>query len=292
MRIERGILLFVAILALASCKPPRRAEGRDPSRGPSTLTIKGSDTMVMLAQRQAEAFMEKNPGVSVQVTGGGSGTGIAALINGTTEIATASRPMKASEKAQVEERRGRPAVEHAVALDGIAIYVHESNPVPHLTLDQIKRIYEGRIRDWSEVGGSPGRITLYSRENSSGTYAYFKEAVLEDEDFDPRAQPLPGTAAVVNAIARDPRGIGFGGIAYGGGVRALPVKKDESSEAVVPSLETVTAGTYPISRKLFMYTAGEPTGLAAQFLEFALSPEGQQLAEKAGYYPLRPTNRE
>src|SRR5690606_12275692 len=144
MRLERGILLFVAILALASCKPPRRAEGRDPSRGPSTLTIKGSDTMVMLTPRQAEAFMEKNP--------------------------AASRPMKASEKARVEERRGRPAVEHAVALDGIAIYVHESNPVPHLTLDQIKRIYEGRIRDWSEVGGSPGRITLYSRENSSGTY--------------------------------------------------------------------------------------------------------------------------
>ena len=287
MRTAGSILLFAAVLALASCKPARRAEG--PGGDRATLTIKGSDTMVMLAQRLAEAFMEKNPVVSVQVTGGGSGTGIAALINGTTEIATASRPMKEAERAQVQARRGKPPVEHAVALDGIAVYVHESNPVPHLTLDQIKRIYEGRIRDWSEVGGAPGPITLYSRENSSGTYAYFKEAVLQDEDFDPRTQPLPGTAAVVNAIARDPRGIGFGGIAYGGGVRALPVKKDEASEPVTPSMETVTAGTYPISRKLFMYTAGEPTGLAAQFLEFALSPEGQRLAERAGYYPLRPT---
>src|SRR5690606_12245730 len=242
-----------------------------------------------LAQRLAEAFMHKNPGLTVQVTGGGSGTGIAALINGTTEIATASRPMKESEKAQVQARRERPAVEHAVALDGIAIYVHESNPVPHLTLDQIKRIYEGRIKDWSEVGGPAGRITLYSRENNCGTYAYFKEEVMDDEDFDPRAQTLPGTSTVVNAIAKDPRGIGFVGIAFGSGIRTVPVKKDEQAEAVAPSLETVTNGTYPISRKLFMYTAGEPTGIVAQFLEFALSPEGQALAEKAGYYPLRPT---
>jgi phosphate transport system substrate-binding protein len=286
MRFLPGTLLLAAVLALGSCKPDRRAEGRD---GSSTLTIKGSDTLVMLAQRLAESFMEKNPGVAVQVTGGGTGTGIAALINGTTEIATASRPMKVSEKAKVQERRGKPAVEHAVALDGIAIYVHESNPIPHLTLEQIKKIYEGRIKDWSEVGGQPSPITLYSRENNSGTYAYFKEEVLDDEDFDPRAQTLPGTAAVVNAIARDPRGIGFGGIAYGGGVRALPVKKDESSEAVAPSMETVTDGTYPIARKLFMYTVGEPTGLAARYLEFAKSPEGQRLAEKAGYYPLGAT---
>lgn len=286
MRFLRGTLLLAAVLALGSCKPPdRRAEGG--SRGSqATLTIKGSDTLVMFAQRLAESFMEKNPGVAIQVTGGGSGTGIAALINGTTEIATASRPMKASERAQVQERRGKPAMEHPVALDGIAIYVHESNPVPHLTIEQIKGIYEGRIKDWSEVGGQPSPITLYSRENNSGTYAYFKEEVLDDEDFDPRAQTLPGTAAVVNAVARDPRGIGFGGIAYGSGIRALSVKKDEASEAVAPSMETVTDGTYPISRKLFMYTAGEPTGLAARYLEFAKSPEGQQLAEKAGYYPL------
>ncbi len=284
-------LLLAALVALGACSRDRQqpAGQGETNRRASTLTIKGSDTLVMLAQRLAEAFMHKNPGLTVQVTGGGSGTGIAALINGTTEIATASRPMKESEKAQVQARRERPAVEHAVALDGIAIFVHESNPVPHLTLDQIKRIYEGRIKDWSEVGGPAGRITLYSRENNSGTYAYFKEEVMDDEDFDPRAQTLPGTSAVVNAIAKDPRGIGFGGIAFGSGIRTVPVKKDEQAEAVAPSLETVTNGTYPISRKLFMYTAGEPTGIVAQFLEFALSPEGQALAEKAGYYPLRPT---
>lgn len=291
MRRLTGTLILAALVALASCSRDRQAaDGEQPtSRRQSTLTIKGSDTLVMLAQRLAETFMQKNSGVAVQVTGGGSGTGIAALINGTTEIATASRPMKDAEKAQVQARRGQPAVEHAVALDGIAIYVHESNPIPHLTIDQIKRIYEGRIKDWSEVGGQPGAITLYSRENNSGTYAYFKEEVLDDEDFDPRAQTLPGTAAVVNAIAKDPRGIGYGGIAYSTGIKAVAVKKDEQSEAVAPSMETVTNGTYPISRKLFMYTAGDPTGVAARYLEFAKSPEGQALAEKAGYYPLGAT---
>lgn len=278
--------LILGFIAFSACKPPNRQDGEGRATRGQTLTVKGSDTLVMLAQRLAENFMEKNAGVTVQVTGGGSGTGIAGLINGTTQIATASRAMKDSERAQVRSKRGMPAVEHAVALDGIAIYVHKDNPIPHLTLEQIKEIYRGRIKDWSEVGGKAGPITLYSRENNSGTYAYFKEEVLEEEDFSPLAQTLPGTAAVVNAIAKDPRGIGFGGIAYGGEVRALPVKKDDESEAVAPSLETVTGGSYPIARKLYMYTAGEPTGVAAQFLRFATSPEGQKLAERAGYYPL------
>lgn len=279
-------VLLLGLLAAFACKPPNR-EGRDgPSARGQTLTIKGSDTLVMLAQRLAEAYMQKNPGTAIQVTGGGSGTGIAGLINGTTEIATASRAMKEAEKAQVQARRGQPAVEHAVALDGIAIYVHKDNPVPHLTLEQIKGIYEGRIKDWSEVGGPAGAITLYSRENNSGTYAYFKEEVLQDEDFAVMTQTLPGTAAVVNAVSKDPKGIGYGGIAYGSDVRPLPVKEDEASEAVAPTMETVTNGTYPIARKLFMYTVGEPTGIAADFLDFATSPEGQELAEKAGYYPL------
>lgn len=280
-------LLLLALLLSASCT--RSGEEREPSprRNQATITIKGSDTLVLFAQRLAERFMEKNEGVAVQVTGGGTGTGIAALINGTTEIATASRAMKPSEKAQVQQRRGQPAMEHAVALDGIAIYVHESNPIPHLTLEQLKGIYEGEITNWSEVGGEAAPITLYSRENNSGTYAFFKEEVLDDEDFAPQAQTLPGTAAVVNAIARDPRGIGYGGIAFSSGIRALPVKKDAASEAVSPSLETVTNGSYPISRKLFFYTAGEPTGIVARFLAFTHSPEGQALAEAAGYYPLR-----
>lgn len=283
-----GLLALLLASALGCTKSEEKtgqAEAPAPSRA-AALTIKGSDTLVLFAQQLAERFMAEHPGQTVQVTGGGSGTGIAALINGTTTIATSSRPMKDSEKKQVQERRGQPAVEHAVALDGIAVYVHKDNPVESLTLDQIRRIYEGEIRNWKEVGGADGRIVLYSRENNSGTYAFFKEEVLKDEDFAAEAQTLPGTAAVVNAVSRDPQAIGYGGIAFSAGIRAVPVRKDAEAPAVEPTLETVTSGTYPISRKLYMYTAGEPTGAVAEFLKFTLSPEGQAIASKAGYYPL------
>ena len=170
------------------------------------ITVKGSDTMVILGQRWAEVFMSKNPGITVQVTGGGSGVGIAALINGTTDVAEASRPMKDSEKDQVAQKRGKKAVELPVALDGLAVYVNGSNPISGLSLDQLKKIYTGAVRNWKDVGGRDERILLYGRENSSGTYVYFKEHVLENADYYPTTQTLPGTAAVINAVARDPRG--------------------------------------------------------------------------------------
>jgi len=284
-------LALVALLASCTSKPasPDGAASPEPAAKPAraaAVTIKGSDTMILLAQRLAERFMQEHDGHPVQVTGGGSGTGIAALINGTTDIANASRAMKPAEKAQVQERRGKPAVEHAIALDGIAVYVHESNAVPTLTLAQLKAIYEGQVKNWKEVGGADARVVLYGRENNSGTYAYFKEHVLADEDFAADTQTLPGTAAVVNAVSKDTGAIGYGGIAFGKGIRAVPVKKDDASEAVEPSLENVTNGTYPISRQLFMYTAGEATGDAKAFLDFALSDAGQSLATAAGYYPL------
>ncbi|HWV37242.1 MAG TPA: phosphate ABC transporter substrate-binding protein [Vulgatibacter sp.] len=278
-------LTLSALLVACSSKSKDDEGGATPARA-AAVTIKGSDTMILLAQRLAERFMEANDGHPVQVTGGGSGTGIAALINGTTDIANASRAMKPAEESQVQQRRGKPAVEHAVALDGIAVYVHESNPLPSITLAQLKAIYEGEVRNWKDVGGPDARIVLYGRENNSGTYAYFKEHVLDDEDFTADTQTLPGTAAVVNAVAKDVRAIGYGGIAFGKGIRAIPVKTDDAAKAVAPTLETVTDGSYPISRKLFMYTAGEPTGNVKAFLDFALSEEGQSLAVAAGYYPL------
>ncbi|AKU92078.1 phosphate ABC transporter substrate-binding protein [Vulgatibacter incomptus] len=289
----RRILAALATATLlASCTSKDKAAGT-PAEGSSekpaasaALTVKGSDTMVLLAQRLAESFMAKNAGKVVQVTGGGSGTGIAALINGTTAIANASRPINEKEKTQVLETRGKGAVETKIALDGIAIYVHEANPVKELDLEQLAKIYLGKVKNWKEVGGEDSAIVLYGRENNSGTYAYFKEHVLRDEDFADETQTLPGTAAVVHAVAKDPKAIGYGGIAYGTGVRAVPVKKEASSAAVEPSMENVTNGSYPISRFLYMYTVGEPTGDAKDFLGFALSEEGQGLATKAGYYPL------
>lgn len=259
-----------------------------PGAGPSekAVTVKGSDTMVILGQRWAETYMKEHPGTIIQVTGGGSGTGIAALINGGTDICEASRPMKDSEKELVRQRRGKDVSEIAVALDGVTIYVSESNSIPFLTEPQLKGIYTGQVTNWKDVGGQDARIVPYSRENNSGTYVFFKEHVLDNEDFAREIQTLPGTAAVVNAISKDPASIGYGGVAYASGIREVPIKRDAEGEAVKPSLETVQSGTYPLSRNLFFYTVGEPAGQVKAFVDWVLTPEGQQICEAVGYYPI------
>lgn len=255
------------------------------------ITLKGSDTMVILGQRWAEVFMQRHPGMTVQVTGGGSGTGIASLINGTTHIAQSSRPMKPAEKEQVRARQGAEVLELPVAVDGLAVYVHRSNPVTELTMEQIRLIYIGAITRWSQVGGPDRLIILYSRENNSGTYVFFKEHVLRNADFHPRTMTLPGTAAVINAVSYDPQGIGYGGIAYGHRIRPVLVKKDAASPGIEPSLENVMAARYPISRHLFWYFAGTPQGQVRDFVAWVLSDDGQQVVENVGYYPLNEADR-
>lgn len=250
------------------------------------ITVKGSDTMVILSQGWAEAYMNETPGVSIQVTGGGSGTGIAALINGGTDICDASRTMKDSEIEMVKKRHGQGVKEIPVAKDGVAIYVNESNPIQSISQEQLKAIYTGRVTNWREVGGKDETIVPYSRENNSGTYVFFKEHVLGNEDFAREIQTLPGTAAVVNAVSKDEASIGYGGIAYATGIRAVPVRRDDSSEPVSPSLSTVQDGTYPLSRNLFFYTVGEPTGDVKVYIDWVLSPEGQKICEEVGYYPI------
>ncbi len=273
---------------LAACALLAAGCGGCSSGGPGrkSITIKGSDTMVILSQRWAETYMKENPGVAVQVTGGGSGTGIAALINGGTDICDASRPMKDVEKEQVKSRHGREVKEIPVALDGVAIYVNESSPVQSITKAQLKAIYTGRITNWLDVGGRDAKIVPYSRENNSGTYVFFKEHVLENEDYAREIQTLPGTAAVVNAVSKDPASIGYGGIAYASGIRALPVRAGEGGEPVTPSLATVQSGRYPLSRNLFFYTVGEPTGEVKTFIDWVLGAEGQKICEAVGYYPI------
>ncbi len=251
------------------------------------ITVKGSDTMVILAQRWAEMYMKKSPSVTIQVTGGGSGTGISALINGTTDICNASRPMKPGEKQKLKHRFSSLGVEIKTAKDGIAIYVSEKNPIKELTVQQVKDIYTGMITNWKEVGGVDSRIILYSRENNSGTYVYFKENVLDDEDYSPSCQNMPGTAALVNAVSKDPNGIGYGGAAYAKGIREVPVKADENSPAYLPNAENVKSGQYPITRFLFMYVKSKPTGAMKEYIDWILSEEGQSIVVKVGYFPLR-----
>jgi len=252
-----------------------------------TITVKGSDTMVILAQRWAEIYMSKHPGMSIQVTGGGSGTGISALINGTTDICNSSRPMKKSEKEKLKQRYNTLGVEIKSAKDGLAVYVHESNPVQELTVAQIKDIYTGKITNWKNVGGLDVKIILYSRENNSGTYVYFKDNVLNGQDFAANAQNMPGTAAVVNAIGKDKNGIGYGGAAYGKGIKFLKVKQDANSPGYEPTAENVKSGNYPISRYLYLYTRSRPTGALKEYIDWILSNDGQEIVTKVGYFPVR-----
>ncbi len=250
-----------------------------------TLTVKGSDTMVVLAQRWAEEFMKKNAGAKVQVTGGGSGTGIAALINGTTDLATASRQMKEAESEKLRGRYSTPGTEIAVAKDGVTFYVSEKNPVTSLTMDQLKKIYVGDITNWKEVGGPDAPIVVFSRENSSGTYVFVKDTLLGGDDYLASAQTLPGTAAVVNAVAKEKFGIGYGGAAYAKGVKELKVKV--GNDELAPTLENVKSGKYPLSRDLYFYLKGKPSGDAKAFIDFCLSAEGQAVVTRVGYFPVK-----
>jgi len=243
------------------------------------LTIQGSDTLLEMVTAEAAAYMSQNKGAVIQVTGGGSGVGIAAIINGSTDIADASRPMKKKERKRIE-KNGAKVFEVAIALDGISLYMHPDNPVSDLSTAQLKGIYTGKINNWKEVGGNDAKIIRYSRENSSGTYAFFKKHVLKKENYAVDCQNMPGTASVVNAVSKDKNAIGYGGLSYAEGVKVAKVN------GVLPSPETVSDGSYPVSRSLYQYTIGKPKGLAKKFIDFELSKEGQKLAIKAGYVPL------
>ena len=252
-----------------------------------SITIKGSDTMVVLGQRWAEQYMAKTPGATLQVTGGGSGTGISALINGTTDICQASRAMSAAEKGNLRDRYNTPGVEIPVARDGLSVYVNSGNPLKELNMEQLRLIFTGKITNWKDLGGDDSKIIVYSRENSSGTYVFFKEHVLKNADYTQRAQSMPGTAAVVNAVSKEKNSIGYGGAAYAKGIKVLPIKKDDTSPAVTPDLTHVQDGTYPLSRPLFCYIRNKATGDIKAFIDWVLSPEGQAIVTKVGYFPIK-----
>jgi phosphate transport system substrate-binding protein len=259
------------------------------------ITIKGSDTILVLSQRWAEEYMKKNPGVTIQVTGGGSGTGIAALINGTTDLANASRKIKPDEKAAAAAAK-REAVEIPVAMDALSIVVNASNPVHALSTIQVGKIFSGYINNWKQVGGPDHAIIRYTRESSSGTYAFIKDEVLKGRDYAPDCQTMPGTSAVAEAVARDPWGIGFGGVSYfakAAGVRILDIKKTDDGQAVSPlgsdgrpNYQVVYDGSYALSRYLFVYSPGQPQADVKAYIDWVLGAEGQKIVEEVEYIPL------
>jgi len=255
-----------------------------------SVTIKGSDTMVHLASSWAEAFMKSNPKVEVAVTGGGSGTGIAALLNGTTDICAASRKMKQKEK-DLAAQKGIKPVEVIVARDGIAVVVNPENPINELTLEQIRKIYTGAYNSWSQVGGPDKPIEVLSRESSSGTYVFFQKNVLLKKDYRQDARLMPATSAVIQTVSSDKWSIGYVVLGYAveaaNKIKMLGVKTGDASPVVLPSEKTVESGEYSIARPLQLYTAGEPTGAAKEFIDFCLGPEGQDIVRETGYVPLR-----
>lgn len=273
MRILRTLSLLLAVFTAAALAAPKER-----------ITIKGSDTMVILVQKWSELYPGKN--IEFQVTGGGSGTGIAALLNGTTDICSSSRPIKPKEVAMLREKFNYRGMEVRIARDGLSVYVNEKNPVRSLTLEQVRLIFTGKIRNWKEVGGPNAPIILYSRENSSGTYEFFKEHVLKKQDFAPQSQHMAGTAALINAVSKDRNSIGFGGAAYLAGVKALSIAVDASSAAVAPSKETILDGSYPISRFLYFYLNKRPSGSIKKFIDWVISPQGQAIVSDVGYYPI------
>ena len=267
-----------------------------PAFAEKNITVKGSDTMIILGQRWAETYMQKNSDVAIQVTGGGSGTGIAALINGTTDVADASRPIKGAEMDKAKSAGYYPE-EFKVALDSLAVVVQVDNPIKELTTKQLMGIYVGRINNWKEVGGKDAAILRYCRESNSGTYVFFKEHILKNQDYAQDCQTMPGTSAVANAISKDPNGIGYGGAAYflkQTQTKILSVKKDEKSEAINPvkadgtlDYEAAWTNRYPITRYLYMYSGYKPKGELKKYIDWIFSPDGQKIVEEVGYIPLK-----
>ncbi|MCB9357773.1 MAG: PstS family phosphate ABC transporter substrate-binding protein [Calditrichaeota bacterium] len=274
-------LVFAAILALGCGRSETPKEK-------TAIDIKGSDTMVNLMSSMAENFMKGHAGKNVAVTGGGSGTGIAALLNGTTDICAASRTMLGKEY-DLAKQKGLSPQEFVIGMDGLAVFVNPQNTVDSLTLDQIKQIFQGQITDWSQLGGQPGEVVVLSRESNSGTYVYFKEHVLAKGDFVNSARLMTSTAALVQEVSSNANAIGYGGEAYGhdSKVKMLNVRKTADSPAIFPTETTVREGTYPIARPLFLYTNGVPAGLIKEFIDYCNAPEGQRIVREVGYVPLK-----
>jgi phosphate transport system substrate-binding protein len=297
--IRTAILLALALFSLTwilGCASgcTTAALGQNPEAVPAAagqaIENKGSDTLVNLALAWAESYMRLYSQVRISVTGGGSGTGIAAMINGTVDIANASRAMKPQE-VDAARANGISPVEFIVARDAIAVVVHPSNPVDRLTLQQISDIYTGQVTNWRQVGGLDRPIVLLSRESNSGTYVYFLENVVRTQGsdllFSPDTLLMPSSEGISAEVRQNSNAIGYDGLGYvTPDQKVVAVAGDASSPYVLPSVETVNDGSYPISRPLFMYTAGQPTGEVQRYLDWILS-DGQALVSELGFVPLR-----
>ena len=262
---------------------------KDDSQAPTAslnITIKGSDTVLPLAQKLAEEYMKKNKGVNITIVGGGSGVGIAALMEGTTDVAMASRSLKQDEKLKLKQSN-KNIVEFILANDALSVVVNKNNPVTQLTREQLEGIFTGKITNWKDVGGNDTKIIYYSRETSSGTYEFFRDHVLDKKNFGAQALLLPATGAIVQSVSQTKGAIGYIGLAYESNeVSTINVSYDQGKSFVAPSVSAAQDKTYPIARPLFLYFDKETEAKIQSFLDFSLSDEGQAIVQEIGYVPI------
>jgi phosphate transport system substrate-binding protein len=269
--------------------------GSDTGLGPGHwIQVKGSDTMVNLVQILAEEFMNKNPGSALAIMGGGSGTGITAIINGTCDIATHSREWKQKEIDLAWEKGVKPRF-FVVAVDGLSIIVNEKNPLDKMTMPQVGSLYKGEIKNWKVVGGSDKAVSLYGRQSNSGTYTFLQEHVLGNKNYSLDVKEMNGNAQIIESVIQDEGGIGYVGVGYlfdqngkiRKGIKVLNISKDASSEAFSPlDKQNIDSGKYPISRPLYEATNGKPNAAVAGFLTFETGPEGQKIVEREGFFTI------
>ena len=283
------VCIIAALSIIAACSANDTGSKIKLQASGKEIMIKGSDTIVQLAANLAEAYSADNPSVRISVTGGGSGTGIAALINGEVEIADSSRAIKDKELQQAEAN-GIKALEFIIARDMLSVIVNPDNPIQELTIEQVSKIFKGEITNWKEVGGNDDKISLFGRQSTSGTYLYFQEEVVKD-DYSPNMRNMEGTQAIVDAVRQDKSSIGYTGVGYivdknGNlldGIKVIQIAKDGNSEFITP-LDASKIADYAINRPLFQYVVQKPDAFASyNFILFELSKEGQEIVKSSGY---------
>jgi phosphate transport system substrate-binding protein len=291
--LQRGILLGAVLTSLVTAGLPNRAAAADKVE----IRIKGSDTMIQLTTAWAEAYRKVKPNVFINANGGGTGTGFAALQNNNTDICSASRDIKKEESEKVKAATGKDAKEFATAYDALAVYVHKNSPLKEISIEELREIWAegGTITTWDTINPAmKGKIVLVGRQNNSGTYDYFREHICgktadkKQREFRGGVSELNGSSEVVENVAKTKSAIGYSGMGYKTDhVNWLKVSNKKGEPAVEPGVEAARSGKYPISRKLFLYTAGEPTGEVKAFIDWTLSPAGQKIVEAEGFVPLK-----
>lgn len=280
-------LTTLCLLAAACNNQPATGDAAKTSGAPTSISVKGSDTVLPLSQKEAEEYMKGTPSAAISVVGGGSGTGITALLDGTTDICMSSRDLKAGEKLKFKEKQ-MDIKEVIVGYDALSVIVHPNNPVSQLTREQLEQIFTGAITNWKQVGGKDAPIVAYSRESSSGTYEFFKEHVMDKKNYATNVLNMPATGAIVQSISQTEGAIGYIGLAYStGSVKSLNVSYDQGKTYVKPTIAGAKDKSYPIARPLFYFYDVKKSDLVKSFVDYILSDAGQKNVADIGYVPIK-----